>query len=129
MVGGVNISLTFSTYYFSGRHTGRVTKRHDGELPMVRRGTGAAHHSAPGGNHPTSTVEVGVDESLAEQAHTIAEQANLLALNALMEATQASDVSAGFAVAANQIKRLSGETGRATELIGKTLSDLNGSLE
>ncbi len=96
---------------------------------MIRRGTGVAHHSASGGNHLTSTVAVGVDESLAEQAHIIAEQANLLALNALMEATQASDVSDGFAVAANQIKRLSGEAGRATELIGKTLSDLNGSLD
>jgi methyl-accepting chemotaxis protein len=74
----------------------------------------------------TSSTEVG---NVVKVITSIAEQTNLLALNATIEAARAGEAGKGFAVVASEVKELAQETSRATDDISRRIEAIQGDTE
>jgi methyl-accepting chemotaxis protein len=100
-ISGINTKLT---------HSGEVTGSASGQ----------AVHAAEV-VHGLSGVVNRIGE-VVNLINAIAEQTNLLALNATIEAARAGEAGRGFAVVASEVKNLAAQTGKATEEIAQQIN-------
>ena len=68
-------------------------------------------------------------EEITEFINDVADDTNMLALNANIEAARAGEAGSGFAVVANEVKDLANETKEATDEISATVSEVRDQTE
>lgn len=72
---------------------------------------------------------VGDIDSVIQSINDVAEQTNLLALNATIEAARAGEAGKGFAVVASEVKSLANETHKMTDEISNKVRDIKESAQ
>ncbi|MDE5716099.1 MAG: cache domain-containing protein [Lachnospiraceae bacterium] len=103
-----------------------MSKESAGILRELEESSKKAQDTVLAVRNQTDTTNESVKQikSVTEYITNIAEETNLLALNASIEAARAGDAGRGFAVVAQQIQKLAEESNHSAAQIGDNIKDL-----
>ena len=111
-----------------------ISKLSDKVYKAVEQVAKSAHELAESGQESVTQAALlreknGDTVKVLDFINNIAQQTNLLGLNAAIEAARAGEQGRGFAVVAEEVRKLAEQSREATEKIQETLNDMNKAVE
>lgn len=120
-----NSSAAVEEIHATMQSTARITAERRELIDGLRRTTGEGRDQALHVGKEVASVAARMDEMLAltAQINEVAEQTNLLAINASIEAAHAGSRGAGFAVVAQEIRKLAEKARENADRISGSLNE------